>query len=276
MLGTWEKLHELRHHHTCSPMVIAIGRFLSCHFFLLLVVLFVSALQDRQYLRQQAVLQNYVFAQSYFDEVKTRYQHLTEAEVRVAFEQLRLYLTICWKKKPRTVVMPSKLVDTCWHIFITDTRCYQQFCDDVFGRFLHHEPRVEVCLPLEVEAKDAEVAKAESKETKEQRLTIKRHELDAARVYQWAVMQQEQIVLNNKFLSEQSMDKPVPLLFSVDKDMRIPDGYFYSSEVIWFLATYDIKAAEAAAASLDSSAAGNLGAACGDGRVTCGGCGGST
>lgn len=257
------------------PWLLPLGAFFLAIFLLLLVVLFVSTLQDRQYLRQQWVLQSYVFAPSYLNEVKSRYPHLSEAEVVTGFEQLRLYLSICWKKKPRKVVMPSKLVDTCWHIFITDTRCYQQFCDDVFGHFLHHEPRVEVCLPLEVEAEDAEVAIGASKDAKEQRLTIKRHELDAARVYQWAVMQQEQIVIDDKFLSEQSMDPPVPLLFSVDKDMRIPDGYFYSSEVIWFLATYDIKAAEAAAASLDSSAAGNLGAACGDGGVTCGGCGGS-
>jgi hypothetical protein len=38
------------------------------------------------------------------------------------------------------VAMPSKLVDAAWHTHITYTQDYQVFCQNVFGRFLHHTP----------------------------------------------------------------------------------------------------------------------------------------
>jgi hypothetical protein len=36
--------------------------------------------------------------------------------------------------------MPSRVVDEGWHEFITFTRAYEQFCQQAFGRFLHHQP----------------------------------------------------------------------------------------------------------------------------------------
>ena len=70
----------------------------------------------------------------------------------------------------------------------------------------------------------------------------------------------------------------VPLLFRIDKDLAISDGFYYPQELTEFLANYDLKAAESEAASLDLAAAGSDGAACGDGggAAACGGCGGST
>lgn len=152
-----------------------VGAFFLAIFLVLLAVVAISALQNRQHLRQQEALQSYVFAQSYFEEVKKRYPHLTETDVAKAFEQLRFYFTICWKKEPKTVAMPSKLVDVCWHTFITDTRHYRQFCNDIYGNFLHHMPKVGVTVPRQEETADGDVAKVESKETKDQRLVDKAH-----------------------------------------------------------------------------------------------------
>ena len=36
--------------------------------------------------------------------------------------------------------MPSKVVDNLWHEFILNTREYEQFCQQAFGRYLHHTP----------------------------------------------------------------------------------------------------------------------------------------
>ena len=263
---------------TLFPWLLPVGTFFLVIFLLLLLVVVVSALQNRQYLRQQAALQSYVFPQTYMDDVKLRYPHLTEADLAIAFEELRLYFSLCWKKQPKTVVMPSRLVDVCWHVFITDTRQYQQFSEDVYGRFLHHMPRVEVDLPQPEEQKEQEQADDGdvAKEAKKRRLAIKAQELDAARVYHWAVALQKPVPDDHQVATNASMGMLVPLLFTIDQDMRIPDGYFYSPAVIRFLADYDLIAAESAAASLDSSAAGSLGTGCGDGGVACGGCGGST
>lgn len=35
---------------------------------------------------------------------------------------------------------PSKLVDIGWHTFILYTHDYAQYCQNAFGRFVHHEP----------------------------------------------------------------------------------------------------------------------------------------
>jgi hypothetical protein len=36
--------------------------------------------------------------------------------------------------------MPSHAVDEAWHGFILSTARYAGFCDDAYGRFLHHHP----------------------------------------------------------------------------------------------------------------------------------------
>ena len=35
---------------------------------------------------------------------------------------------------------PTELVDEAWHQFIFHTREYQQFCQERYGRFVHHIP----------------------------------------------------------------------------------------------------------------------------------------
>lgn len=35
---------------------------------------------------------------------------------------------------------PSEAVDAAWHLHLTDSRDYTAMCDDVFGRYLHHDP----------------------------------------------------------------------------------------------------------------------------------------
>jgi hypothetical protein len=65
------------------------------------------------------------------------------------------------------------------------------------------------------------------------------------------------------------------LLCSIDQELSIENGYFYTSEVLEFLAKYDLKAAEAIVTKRETETTGGSAAACGDGG-SCGGCGGST
>ncbi|GAA2873045.1 hypothetical protein GCM10010517_33540 [Streptosporangium fragile] len=41
---------------------------------------------------------------------------------------------------PDARLSPSKRVDVGWHVFLTYTRPYEEFCRKVAGRFIHHEP----------------------------------------------------------------------------------------------------------------------------------------
>jgi hypothetical protein len=68
----------------------------------------------------------------------------------------------------------------------------------------------------------------------------------------------------------------VPLLFRIDEELAIGDGFRYSTEITQFLAEFDLKAAEAQETKRQTDGASGTGAACGDGgSAACGGCGGS-
>lgn len=50
------------------------------------------------------------------------------------------FLKLC-ADYPHERFAPSKLIDIGWHAFLLYTKEYQDFCQRVAGRFLHHEPK---------------------------------------------------------------------------------------------------------------------------------------
>jgi hypothetical protein len=233
-----------------------------------------NAYFDLRERKRRDLLKHYVFPEICYSEVQHRYPHLTANQVALAFEQLRLYfevyLVYSSPSSSRQVAMPSKLVDTCWHAFICETREYQAFCESIFGGFLHHESKVNTSFPLlTISVEDLNHGNDPdlSEETQAQQELDFKNQLAAARIYHWAAtisMQEGHAGLVQ-----------VPLLFSIDQELNIEDCYIYKSEVLDFLANYDLKAAEAMVTKRETEAAGASAAACGDGG-SCGGCGGST
>jgi hypothetical protein len=55
---------------------------------------------------------------------------------------LRQWLRCCAPamRDEQVIGMPSHAVDEAWHGFILCTARYAKFCDDAYGRFLHHHP----------------------------------------------------------------------------------------------------------------------------------------
>jgi len=53
--------------------------------------------------------------------------------------ELKRYLTLCALDLDKGYAMAGP-VDGLWHTFLLFTRLYTRFCDQVAGRFLHHEP----------------------------------------------------------------------------------------------------------------------------------------
>lgn len=43
-------------------------------------------------------------------------------------------------ENPDKEIPPTPEIDEFWHALILDTVRYEQFCDEVFGEFLHHVP----------------------------------------------------------------------------------------------------------------------------------------
>jgi hypothetical protein len=225
------------------PWFEPIWQYFEAIFLVLLMAVSVVALEGRQWRKQKIALKNWQFDPAYASEVLLKYPHLSESDVIEAFEQLRLYFQICWRYEKRLVAIPSRLVDTCWHLFILDTRNYAQFCELAFGRFLHHEPPSTVELQkMPADARN------------------QRQMLANARAYQGAV----------RHGAHDSLI--VPALFSIDERLCIDDGFCYSAEFLENLATFDVKKAETSLSNSEGAADGS-GAACGDGGAC--GCGGS-
>lgn len=253
---------------TLGALILVIGGITGVFF---LLIQGINVYLDSQEKKRRGFLKGYVFPESYHIEVMKRYPHLSTEDVNLAFEQLRFYFSICLLKMPMSVAMPSRIVDVCWHIFLCDTRQFKQFCKMVFGDFLHHDAWVEANLSVQSELTADVVQKEQedlSEEMKAQQALEFRNHLAAARIYQWSAELEGE--------GQKSMLPAVPLLFRIDEELAIKDGFLYPREVTEFLAQYDLKAAESRMASLDLADAGSAGMACGDGGgASCGGCGGS-
>ena len=55
-------------------------------------------------------------------------------------EGLRTWFRMINEQKRANFGMPSVAVDTAWHEFILLTQHYADFCQQAFGKFLHHAP----------------------------------------------------------------------------------------------------------------------------------------
>lgn len=96
---------------------------------------------------QLSHIQRYRFHPAIRQKLKNKHPSLTEPQLDSVFQALRDYFYCCNRAKRRMVSMPSQVVDDAWHEFILFTRSYGQFCQQAFGRFLHHTPAEAMATP---------------------------------------------------------------------------------------------------------------------------------
>jgi hypothetical protein len=107
---------------------------------------------------------------------------------------LKQFFRAYHRSRYRQVAMPSQAVDDLWHEFILYTKAYDDFCRKAFGRFLHHTP--------------AAVLRPQQKKTNE----------GLRRVW-WQACREERI--------DPRAPATLPLLFAIDTNLAIPNGYRY-------------------------------------------------
>ena len=107
---------------------------------------------------------------------------------------LREYFHICNIAGRSLVSMPSQVVDVAWHEFILFTKKYEEFCGNAFNRFLHHTPA-------------------------EAMLTPKKATIGIKRAWRISCYREK---------SPPSGSIKLPLLFALDSQLKIPDGFKYS------------------------------------------------
>ena len=159
-------------------------------------------------------------------EAKLREKLESDDQVDVALDGLRAWYLACLDAPGEMLGMPSRAVDVAWHEMILMTRAYHAFCDRAFGHYLHHSPDSVMDEPLEY---------------------------GLARTL--AVVESQSVTAAG-----------VPLLFAIDGQLRVEDGYVWEEADIGRLRTFQPHRW----ADYSSGFAGHGGCSTGDG----GGCGG--
>lgn len=156
--------------------------------------------------KRAAYINNYAFATSLRGKLAFKYPHLDSDQLDQVFQGLRQFFLVCLAAKVVnggvTVGMPSKVVDELWHHFILMSREYSAFCEQAFGKYLHHTPDSEMKGGLNLP------------------LSNTLHQLHTP----------------SANMAGATMIAGVPLLFALDRSLAIEGGHQYDADAVAKLA----------------------------------------
>jgi hypothetical protein len=147
-------------------------------------------------LARERFIRDYPFPKGLYERLRKRRPELGLKECTLVARGLRQFFLAYLKSGRQFVSMPSQAVDDLWHEFILYTKAYDAFCQQAFGRFLHHTPAV--------------VLSAD-----------KQNNAGLRRVW-WHACKEENINPANALR--------LPLLFALDAKLGINDGFLYSPD----------------------------------------------
>ncbi len=160
---------------------------------LLLLGLAIAIAQWRKAARGHFI-RTYSFPKAVFDKFAVKHPGLTLKERQLVGRGLRQFFLAYLHGGREFVSMPSQVADDLWHEFILNTREYEAFCRNAFGKFLHHTPAVSLGKD-----KDANTG--------------------LRRVW-WQACREENI--------NPAKATRLPLLFALDEKLKIRGGHHYA------------------------------------------------
>lgn len=172
---------------------------------------------DRRMKRQLKLIQSYAFPASVKLFVKNVYPHLTDSEIELALEQLRVYFLICWHADA-CLVLPSKVVDVFWEGFLLEKESYAAFRRAAFGRIYHQMPVRSVHVEQDINLKEGDQ-------------TFKA----ALGMVQVSALNVE----HTNAMAVKTVSLRVPMLFCIDEALKIPGGYLFTDEAIQLMVSFD-------------------------------------
>lgn len=92
--------------------------------------------------RREAYIREFILPKGLFEKLCEKHPHLSTKDCQIVAQGLRQFFLGHLKSGRKYVSMPSQVADDLWHEFILYTKNYQEFCQQAFGRFLHHTPAV--------------------------------------------------------------------------------------------------------------------------------------
>lgn len=114
------------------------------------LVVFWRSRQRSEVARRRAFIEEFIFPRALGDRlVEHGVAAAGSAEALRVLDGLRLWFLCCLHAGGQQIGMPSRAVDRAWHEFILMTREYHAFCDEAFGRYLHHAPEATMSTPMD-------------------------------------------------------------------------------------------------------------------------------
>jgi len=147
-------------------------------------------------LRRETYIRNFILPKGLFEKLREHHPNLTMKECQLVSQGLRQFFLCHLKSGGKYVSMPSQVADDLWHEFILYTKSYQQFCQQAFGRFLHHTPAVVLSKGQQGDA-------------------------GIRRCWHYACHEEN---INPKSPTR------LPLLFALDSKLNIPNGFVYVAD----------------------------------------------
>ncbi|MTV32308.1 hypothetical protein GJ654_15065 [Rhodoblastus acidophilus] len=148
-------------------------------------------------IRRRDFIDDFGWPPGLIDRFRKRRPGLSPADVARVELGLRQFFRAYLSGGRAYVAMPSQVVDDLWHEFILFTRAYQDFCQKAFGGFLHHTPALA--------------------------LKPAQRESNAGLRRVWSACCAEEAINPRK-------PDRLPLLFALDAQLRIADGFRYSTD----------------------------------------------
>ena len=160
---------------------------------ILTLAYFAYSWKKEQKSKRLRFIENYKFSPVLVRRVQSQHDYLNDKDMLKVISATRDYFYICSQAKGKMVAMPSEIVDVFWHEFLLFTREYQVFCQNGIGRFLHHTPTEVMKSPTS----------AQEGIKRAWRLACAKEEIDP------------------------KYPKKLPLLFRIDKELKIKGGFSY-------------------------------------------------
>ncbi len=146
--------------------------------------------------QRNAYIRSFSLPPGLYEKLILRHPHLTLKDCQLVGKGLRQFFLAYHNGGYRSVSMPSQVADDLWHDFILYTRHYQLFCDQAFGRFLHHSPAAV--------------------------LSSKKDSNEGLRRC-WVQVCKEELI-------DPRQPTRLPLLFALDSKLAITDGFHYTTD----------------------------------------------
>lgn len=172
--------------------------------------------------QRRQLIRHYRFPNGLFAELRQRHPQLDGRACSLVAQALRQFFLAYLLGGRQPVAMPSKVVDDLWHAFILNTRQYDAFCRQAFGRFLHHTPAATMGQGRELNT--------------------------GLRRIWWHLCKEENI--------DPRAPRRIPLLFAIDRKLGIAGGHYYQLPQ---LAAAGAAHAREQAQAVDSSGGGDAG-----------------